>query len=353
MGAELRERIGRLLCVGIRGSRAGEASLERDLDACVAARCRAVILFERDLPSRSGRNIESPTQLGALVAHVKERLGGGTVVAIDQEGGRVARLSPLRGFGVAPSAREFAAAPPNAQLAVAAAQARQLSRLGIGLNFAPCVDVARTPGCPVIEGLERAYSDDAGVVAACARIVVGAHEAEGVAACLKHFPGHGGAGADSHVRLPDITSIHDPSVDLAPYEAVLPERSAETLCVMAGHLAHARIDEGRPASISGAWLDGLLRASMGYRGVIVTDSLDMGALRAFGSPERCAALALAAGADLLVDANNSPGPARACPAPAMAGAILRAVERGEVGGERVEAAAARIDALAEWMGREP
>lgn len=316
------------------------------MDACAEARCRAVILFDRDLPSGGARNIESATQLASLIAHVRARLGQGVIVAIDQEGGKVARLSPSKGFAVAPSAEEFAALPDEAQRAVAAAQARQLGRFGIDLNFAPCVDVARAYGCSVIEGLGRAYSMDAQAVVRCARVVIEAHLAEGVTACIKHFPGHGGASGDSHVTLPDITDSHDSAIDLASYEALIPAYAARGLCVMVGHLAHDRIDSARPASLSSAWIDGLLRQSLRFGGLVVTDSLDMGALRSFGAPDRCAALALAAGADLVVDANNGRGDARPCPAPAMARAIRRAIDKGDLEEDRVVLAAERIDAVA-------
>lgn len=339
----IRSLAGRCVMVGVRGSRPEHDALKRDLDACALARCRAVVLFDRDVPSAGARNVESPDQLKDLIAHVRERLGPGTIVAIDQEGGRVQRLRAERGFLESPSATEFAAMPTETQKAHADALARQLADLGIDLNFAPCVDLAVDPASPVIAALGRSYSNDPDSVVRCARIVIDALRAHGVVPCVKHFPGHGSANADSHAELPDITRTWRDSVELAPFAAF----ADEGVAVMTAHVVHRGVDASNPASLSQAWTTGVLRQRLGFRGVVVTDSLDMRAIRdRFGAGE-AAVRALAAGADLALDANNMPGKSRPCPAAEMADAIVRAIEDGVVSVDQLRASAARIEAISD------
>lgn len=332
--------------VGVRGARPGDDALRRDLDDCLAARCRAVVLFDRDVPSGGARNIESPTQVRELIAFLRETLGDGTLVAIDQEGGAVQRLRAGRGFVESPSAAAFAAMTALDRAASATALARQLASLGIDLNFAPCVDLAIDPASPIIAAKERSFGADGAVVVAMAREALAAHRAACVAACVKHFPGHGSAGADSHLGLPDVTAVWRER-ELAPFAAL----AGDTPAVMTGHLLHRGVDDDQPASLSREWTTGVLRGRLGFGGAVVTDSLDMRAIRdRFGAGE-AAARALRAGADLALDANNMPGEPRACPAGEMAGAIARAVERGDLAPERVAASARRVDALLSVSGR--
>lgn len=335
--------IGRLLMVGVRGDEPGSALLDADLDACEAAQCRGVILFDRDLPSRSTRNIVNPEQTRNLVAELRRRLGGTDLfVAIDQEGGAVERLTPDRGFRGTPPAAEVATLPPDEQGRIAREQAQQLAGLGVNCNFAPCVDLARNPDSHIIAGKGRAYSHDPTVVIACARRVLAAHKTAGVLACLKHFPGHGAAAGDTHLGLVDISLEARPDLELAPYHWL--KRDAPM--VMIGHLIDRFIDPDLPASLSPKHTSDLLRTRIGYRGVIIVDSLDMRAIAdRWGLAEACI-LALNAGADILLDCNNAPGPERECPAPTMAAAIREALDAGRIAGgvERLRESAERIRA---------
>lgn len=365
--------IGRLLMVGVRGASPDDTLLRADLAACREARCRAVILFDAHAPtlapllaagvprdealSRSPRNILSLAQTRELTAHIREALGPGTIVGVDQEGGEVARLSPRRGFPCTLSAEAVGALPPDARAREHDSLAHGVARAGFNLNFAPCVDVAVNPTNPIIAGKRRAYSADPSLVATCAAESLAAHRRAGVRACLKHFPGHGSSAADSHLGFTDITATWQEDAELAPYRALLGRShtgagAADIPFVMSGHLYHARLDPDHPASLSRAVTTGLLRESLGFRGAVVTDSLDMRAIAQRYSPEDACVLALNAGADLLLDANNMPHAAgsltaeRPCPAPAMHEAIARALRDGRIPGglERIRESAARIDA---------
>lgn len=338
--------------VGVRGSRPEHDALRRDLDACEKVHCRAVILFDRDVPTKGERNVQSPAQLHDLIAHIRERLGQDAIVAIDQEGGPVQRLRAARGFVESPSAADYATLPPDARAQAARALAPQLASLGVDLNFAPCVDVALNASSSIISGKGRSFGSDPRLVTSLAREVIEAHHAARVAPCIKHFPGHGSAPADSHLDLPDITACWDERAELAPFGALAPlHRDGAPLAVMTAHLLHRGVDAHAPASLSRAWTTGVLRERLGFRGVVITDSLDMRAVAERFPAGEAAARALLAGADLALDANNMPGPARPCPAPEMAKAISLAVERGELPAERVEDSARRIDRLAAFSRR--
>ncbi|MEQ8315952.1 MAG: glycoside hydrolase family 3 N-terminal domain-containing protein [Phycisphaerales bacterium] len=300
MSAALRQ-LGAMTMLGIRGATPGDAKLEEDLDACAHAGVRMVILFDRDVATGAERNVRSPGQVRALTEHIRARLGNGALVAIDQEGGRVQRLSCAHGFKGWPSARAHAVLAVGEQSERSQEMARALAEAGVDLNFAPCVDVNINPASPVIGALDRAYSDEPAEVAACALRVVRAHQATGVGCVLKHFPGHGSASTDSHHDLVDVSKSWDRERELAPYRVLLDENVG----VMTGHLILSQFDVDRPASLSRSITTGLLRDELGFTGPVFTDALDMEGVRARWSLRETIRLAFEAGADVFVHACNS------------------------------------------------
>ncbi len=350
----LDETIGRLIMVGVRGASPDDANFRADMAFCQAARCRAVILFDRDLATDGERNIQSPTQLAELAAGIRESLGADALIGVDQEGGAVARLDPRKGFALHFGADRLGLLDERELRETCAAQARQLGQCGINLNFAPCVDVNVTPKNPIIGRLGRAFSDDPTQVIACARTFIEEHVRLGVATCLKHFPGHGSTTIDSHQNMPDITETFDSVTELAPYRELLAlktEHAALTM-VMTGHLRHRGFDaSGQPASLSRTMTTGLLRTELGFDGVIVTDSLDMGAICAHMSPAQAAVRALQAGADLVLDCNNAVAAERPCPAKEIAVAIREAVKTGDLSERALFESAERIEQLSKLAGR--
>ena len=290
-----------MMMLGIRGATPGEPELEEDLDACAHAGVRMVILFDQDVASGGERNVRSPQQVRALTDHVRSRLGGDAVIAVDQEGGRVQRLSRAHRFAGWPSAREYASMTEDEQWAASRAMAHALRDCGIILNFAPCVDVSIDPESPVIGAVDRSFSDESAEVVACAERVVRAHREVGVACVLKHFPGHGSASVDSHHDLADVSRTWQRERELAPYRSLMGER----IGIMTGHLMLAAIDADRPASLSRALTTGLLRDELGLDGPVFTDALDMEGVRARWSLEEAIRLGVEAGADVLVHACNS------------------------------------------------
>lgn len=342
--------------VGIRGAAPDDPALIRDLDACAECGVRSVILFDLEARTRAPRNIVSPEQTRALTAHIRERLGQDALIAVDQEGGAVARLNPARGFPPTISAQNFAALDEQAQRAAAAQLVSAVADAGVNLNFAPCVDVAREPSNAVVVRNGRAFSEDPRIVAACAARVVSAHHAARVAPCLKHFPGHGSSTADSHHELPDITRTFDAAAELLPYQRLLAQPlQPDALLVMTGHLFDARTDPDHPASLSHAHTTGTLRNTLDFRGPVVTDSLDMRAIANRYAPHEALLLALNAGADLLLNARNAPPEINYTPDTAhtaddirdMRASLDRALRDNRVRGgqQRIADSLARLNAL--------
>jgi len=350
---------GRLLCVGIRGAVPGDNLLEQDLEACAEAGVGGVILFDVDVPQllrltaeglprdealmASPRNVIDPEQLAKLIAHVRARLGVEVLVTVDQEGGQVARLNPRRGFEATPTAAEFARLDVAAQQAVAQGQAKLMQSLGVDLNYAPCTDLALEPLNDIIVGHGRSYGVDPQVVIQAAQVVIEAHHAAGVGACLKHFPGHGSSRGDTHLDAVDITDTWQRDAELTPYHSLA---HLPGLAIMVAHVMHRGLDGQWPASLSAAVVGGILRREIGFQGVVVTDSIDMRAITGRWTPEQAAVAAIDAGVDLVVDGFNLM-PDRAHPAVALRDAVQSALEKGNITGghERIAASCARLDRL--------
>ncbi len=258
------------------------------------------------------------------------------LVAIDQEGGRVARLQ--RGAVIFPSAMAVGACA-DAALAerVGLALASELRRCGVSLDFAPVADLALAAESGVIG--TRAFSDDPADAAACVAALVRGLQRGGVGATLKHFPGHGASAADSHLTLPslDVSLETLRARELVPFRAGI---AAGADAVMAGHVLLPALDAARPASLSPRILVELLRDELGFEGVCFTDCLEMDALAGWpGGVPGAALAALAAGADGLVISH------RLELAVAARDAIVAAVVAGALPRARLEQAAARMLAL--------
>lgn len=343
--ADMRALAGRMVMVGVRGAAPGDADLERDLEACRRAGVSAIILFDREASSGAARNIRDPRQTRALTEHIRRRLGASTIIGVDQEGGAVARLKEAAGFGASVSAETFAWLSADEQFAAAERLASDVAATGCDLNFAPCVDVAVDPENPIITRLGRAYSDDPEIVTACARRMIEAHQRAGLATCLKHYPGHGSSRGDTHLGGVDITDTFDPERELAPYAALVNEaqRRDWRTCVMTAHVLDRAVDPDRPASLSRAHMD-RLREEIGFEGVVVTDSLDMGAVAGNMTIEDATVQAVDAGADLVLHCNNGPGEKRPCPAEGIVDAIADAAAAGRIRGgmDRLRLSARRI-----------
>ncbi|MGE4560701.1 MAG: beta-N-acetylhexosaminidase [Desulfobulbus sp.] len=260
-----------------------------------------VILFDRNI-DRSVQNIESPSQLAALTARLQQASRTPLLIAVDQEGGMVCRLKERDGFSASPSAARLAALGVEATAGSADKMAAQLAAMGINLNFAPVVDLNLNPENPIIARYERSFGADPLAVAAHARAVIAAHHRHQVACCLKHFPGHGSAGADSHLGFVDVSTCWQP-VELEPYRQLIAQGYADG--IMTAHLINRQLDlSATPATLSSLVIEQLLRRDLGFTGVIFSDDLQMRAISNGWSLSGAIQQAILAGVDMPVIGNN-------------------------------------------------
>jgi len=223
-------------------------------------------------------------------------------VAIDEEGGEVDRLTTARGFPPTVSAAALGARDDVTYTRQRArAIGKTLAAAGIDLDLAPVVDVDVNPTSPAIGALERSFSADPAVVTRQGlAFLAGLHDA-GVAGTIKHFPGHGSSTADSHLGWVDVTTTWTPT-ELEPFRAIV--AAGATDAVLVAHVFDAKLDRTYPASLSSAVIDGLLRTSLGFEGVVLSDDLQMGALRKVYGYETAVERAILAGTDILTIANQ-------------------------------------------------
>ncbi|MFI9060799.1 glycoside hydrolase family 3 protein [Streptomyces sp. NPDC053429] len=288
-----------------------------------------------------GRNITSPGQLARLTAQLRAERDD-VLVAIDEEGGDVTRLE----------VREGSSFPGNLALGtvddtgltrdVARELGRRLAACGVNLNWAPSADVNSNPDNPVI-GV-RSFGADTRLAARHTAAYVEGLQAAGVAACTKHFPGHGDTNVDSHLALPRIDAGPDTLAarELVPFKAAV---AAGTKAVMSAHILVPALDATRPATLSPRILTGLLREELGYEGLIVTDGMEMNAIAGTYGIERGSVLAIAAGADAICVGGGLADEATVL---RLRDALVAAVREGALPEERLADAAARVRDLAEW-----
>ncbi|MET8077143.1 glycoside hydrolase family 3 protein [Streptomyces sp. NPDC005303] len=288
-----------------------------------------------------GRNIASPEQLAALTAQLRAERDD-VLVAIDEEGGDVTRLEVRTGSSFPGNHALGAVDDLELTRKVAAELGRRLAACGVNLNWAPSADVNSNPSNPVI-GV-RSFGASADLAARHTAAYVTGLQSAGVAACTKHFPGHGDTAIDSHHALPRIDV--DESVllerELRPFRAAI---AAGTRAVMTAHILVPVLDPDRPATLSSTVLTDLLRRELGYTGLIVTDGMEMQAIAGTYGIERGSVLAIAAGADAICVGG---GLADDETVRRLRDALVSAVRSGELPEERLAEAAERVRTLAHW-----
>ncbi|MEU9164386.1 glycoside hydrolase family 3 protein [Streptomyces sp. NPDC048424] len=291
-----------------------------------------------------GRNITSPEQLAALTAQLRAERDD-VLVAIDEEGGDVTRLE-VRGGSSFPGNLALGAVDDTGLTRdVARELGRRLAECGVNLNWAPSADVNSNPDNPVI-GV-RSFGADTHLAARHTAAYVEGLQAAGVAACTKHFPGHGDTSVDSHHALPRIDVDLDTlqARELIPFKAAI---EAGTKAVMSAHILVPALDPTRPATLSPQILTGLLRKELGYEGLIVTDGMEMNAIAGTYGIERGSVLAIAAGADAICVGGGLADEATVL---RLRDALVAAVREGTLPEERLADAAARVRELAAWTLR--
>ncbi|NGO70715.1 glycoside hydrolase family 3 protein, partial [Streptomyces boncukensis] len=293
-----------------------------------------------------GRNIDSPGQLATLTARLRE-VRPDVLVAIDEEGGDVTRLEARTGSSFPGNLALGRVDDTELTRTVANELGSRLAAAGVNLNWAPAADVNSNPGNPVI-GV-RSFGGDPALVARHTVAYVDGMQSAGVAACVKHFPGHGDTAVDSHHAMPrvdaDLETLH--SRELVPFRAAV---AAGAKGVMSAHILLPALDPTRPGTLSPGVLTGLLRApesegGLGHQGLIITDGMEMRAISATYGLERGTVLAITAGADAICVGGGLAGEDTVL---RLRDALVRAVRDGGLREERLADAAARVRALADW-----
>jgi beta-N-acetylhexosaminidase len=317
------------LIVGFNGTTAPD-----ELRRAVAAGLGAVILFTR--------NVADAEQVAALTATLRAERPD-LVIAIDHEGGEFSHLAPANPWPLA--SPRILGDLDDVDLTRASARdaAATLASLGIDLMLAPSVDVNSNPANPIIS--TRSFGTTADVVSRHGvAFVEGVHEA-GIAACPKHFPGHGDVTVDSHLDLPrvDRSIAEVTEVELAPFKATI---AAGADVIMSAHIVFSAYDD-QPATLSHRLLTGLLREELGFHGVITTDALEMQAITKNQSIEDATVASVRAGADLAMIATGTADPRT------LTARLVDAVGNGSLAPERLGDAAGRVRTLAATLQTRP
>jgi len=319
---ELRKIAGQLIMIRFPGTVLDAATAEFIRENGI----RGVCLFRG--------NMTDSAQLSKLTADLRDVMGPESLIAIDQEGGAVVRST----WVPAPPAAMGLGAADDLELArrTGAAVARAAKSLGFNWNFAPVLDLNNNPDNPVIA--ERSFGAEPKRAAELAMAWMAGSHAEGVACCVKHFPGHGDTHVDSHRDLPTVskTVAELESLELAPFQMAVPQAPA----IMTAHIVYPAIDADNPATMSPAILDGILRKRWDYKGVIITDGMDMHAIAGRYGVGNAAVRALAAGADMVMALGTSETQNETLDA------IANAIADGTISHEQVDQRLARLAALA-------
>ncbi|MDX0604988.1 glycoside hydrolase family 3 protein [Sinorhizobium medicae] len=292
----IRQMIGQMVLVGFVGNKPDDEGYKIVLDQAAQGRISGVLYL--------GRNIRSLKAVKDLNERLQSVSREPLLVAVDQEGGRIERLTKAVGFRESPSAASVAhTMEPDAAEVEYGKMAAGLASWGFNLNLGPVVDLNTNRANPIIGRLGRSYSPDEQKVSAYARAFVEGHRRNGMLTALKHFPGHGSSAGDTHKGIVDVTQSWSDS-ELAPYRDLI--ASGDAQMIMSSHVINRNIAgaEGTPASMSPATLAGLLRKALKFKGVIISDDLQMGAIINTRSFEDTVKQAVLAGNDVLVFAND-------------------------------------------------
>ena len=297
-----------------------------------------VILFnQKGWDVNTTRNIKDTQQLKTLIGQLNEISKVPLFVAIDQEGGKVARLSPEFGVSTYTAGELGQMNDLDFTRREADKTAKVLKNLGINVNFAPCVDITLNPKS-IIKFKDRAFSDDdPQVVVEQAEQFVKAYQTAGILPVLKHFPGHGSATGDTHEGFVDITNEYQ-EIELQPYQVLLPKYPA--VGVMVAHVFNRNIDNRWPLSLSYKNVTKNLREGLNFEGIVFSDDLQMGALTKQHSWHDIVVAAINAGNDVLVIGNNlsfDPDIAEK-----TLKIILGALDNGEIAPKRIDDAYRKI-----------
>ncbi|HMN48937.1 MAG TPA: glycoside hydrolase family 3 N-terminal domain-containing protein [Ignavibacteriaceae bacterium] len=325
---DLRHKISQMLMIGFQGKSVTDTMLINDLNKRGVG---GVILF--------AANIESPTQLNQLTTQLKSYSSIPLFISVDQEGGKVARLNATNGYQSTYSAFKIGTYFNNEfdTRGWAGQMATWLSSAGINIDLAPVADVDVNPTSPAIGALDRSFSKiPDSVYQHCFWFIDEFHQ-RNIFNTLKHFPGHGSAATDSHLGFTDITNTWADS-ELIPFRKLI--ASGYNDFIMSGHLFNSNLDPNYPASLSNKVLTELLRNSLKFKGLIITDGMFMGAISNNYTFDKAVELAINAGNDvLLYTANNLNGKSLV---DSVVNIVMNKISEGKITEQRIDESYNRI-----------
>jgi beta-N-acetylhexosaminidase len=292
----LEEMAGQMIVVGFGGDDVTDPSVEKLAAEIKSSGIGGVMYLKVNVKSRAAVEAMNKAFVAAAPNGLKP------FITLDQEGGMVERLTSAVGFDEVPNAETVAGkyTPAEAET-VYEKMADGVAAWGFNVNFAPVVDLNVNPNNQVIAKFGRAFSAKPDAVADYAEAVVAAHHKAGLVTALKHFPGHGSSTADSHEGYVDITKTWSPD-ELSPYSKMITDGYADF--VMVGHLIDKNYSD-QPASLAPEWIDGVLRTDLGFTGVVISDDLEMGAIRQHYDLKETVTRAVRAGVDVLLFSNTA------------------------------------------------
>ncbi len=290
-------KIGQMILVGVDNRTAISSSdpLAKEIEA---GKVGGILLFEKNISK-----YDSKAKLRSLVDSLQSFADIPLLITIDEEGGLVHRMKKKYGFVDMPSAATLGRID-NTDTTFYYYQrlAAEMAQVGINLNFAPVVDLAVNPNNPVIARVKRSFSSNHNKVTEHALACIDAHHSFGVKTILKHFPGHGSSTGDSHKGLVDVTSTWN-RIEMAPYDSLI--RMGRCDAVMTAHIVNKKWNSSaRPATLSKEVITDSLRGSLGFKGVVISDDMNMHAISKEYGYNDAIKMAINAGVDVLMFGNN-------------------------------------------------
>lgn len=337
----LEEMAGQMIVIGFAGDSVDDAAVKRLRAQIAASEIGGVMYLRTNVAS-----LKAVKAMNAAFRAAAPASGLLPFITLDQEGGSVERLTEKVGFREVPDAATVAKGGLAEARRLYAGMAKGIAELGFSVNFGPVVDLNLNSRNQVIAKFGRAYSDGPNIVTVFAEQFIAAHHDVGLLTALKHFPGHGSSTADSHEGYVDITRTWQDK-ELEPYRALIEQGKADM--VMVGHLTHTKIaPSGLPSSLAPEWITGVLRGQLGYDGVVISDDLEMGAIREHYTLKQTVIRAVNAGMDILLFSNTAKP--RASLADEIRQVLVEEARRDPGFAERIAQSYKRIAALKGRIG---
>jgi beta-N-acetylhexosaminidase len=334
---KLKKQIGRMLVIGFE-----KQSVNKNTEIVKQIQkydLGGVILFDKFYQRRSiTKNIDSPQQLQELTSKLQKFSKRPLLISVDQEGGNVARLKHYYGFDRFPSAKEVSFLSIRQAKDIYDRQSQMLKKNNINCNFAPVVDLEVNLDNNVISGLERSFGKSSQKVTKYAKIMIDAQTKYNVISVLKHFPGHGSSLGDSHKGFVDISKTWTQK-ELVPYQNLIDAKKVDM--IMSAHVFNSHLDPKYPATLSYSINTKLLREKMGFKGVLISDDLQMKAITKHYTLKETVTKAINSGVDILLFGNQLDSN----DADELVKLIYSQVKSGAISKKRIQEANTRIENL--------